>query len=273
MPTSALLLALAAAVVHALWNVLLARAEDVEAATAVALIVAEVVFAPLAVALWRVEPSVWPYLVATGAFQLAYFTLLAAAYRRVDLSAVYPLARGGAPVLVLAAGVLFLGVSSSWEQVAGVALVALGVVLVRGIGHADRRSVAFGVAIACCIASYTVIDKRGLRHAGAVPYLELSMLAPTMLYASGVAAAKGRAALRRQLTPAIVLAGVFTFGAYALVLVALRRAAAAPVAAVRETSVVFAVLLARRLLTERVGAARIAGAALVAAGIALLALS
>jgi drug/metabolite transporter (DMT)-like permease len=273
MPTSALLLALAAAIVHALWNVLLARAEDVEAATAVALLVAEIVFAPLAVALWHVEPSVWPYLVATGAFQLLYFTLLAAAYRRADLSVVYPLARGAAPVLVLLATALILGASTSARQVAGVALVAGGVVLVRGGSHADRRGLAFGLAIACCIASYTVIDKHGLRYAGAVPYLELSMLAPALVYASAVAAAKGRAALRAQVTPPILLAGVCTFGAYVLVLLALRRAPAAPVAAVRETSVVFAVLLARGLLGERVGPARVAGAALVAGGVVLLGLS
>ena len=76
MPTSALLLALAAACVHALWNILLARARDVEAATAVAVIVAEVVFLPVAVVLWHAHRAVIPFIVASAALQLVYFTLL-----------------------------------------------------------------------------------------------------------------------------------------------------------------------------------------------------
>src|SRR4051794_22758846 len=101
MPTSALAFALAAAWLHALWNLLLARAPDIEAAAAVALIVAEVAFVPLAVAVWHVDSDVWPWVVASGAFELAYFALLATAYRKAPLSVVYPIARGGAPLLVL----------------------------------------------------------------------------------------------------------------------------------------------------------------------------
>src|SRR5476651_1115927 len=101
MAATALAFALGAACVHAVWNLLLARAKDTEAATVVALVTAEVVFAPIAVIVWHAHASVWPYLAASGAFELAYFGLLAAAYRLVPLSVVYPLARGGAPVLVL----------------------------------------------------------------------------------------------------------------------------------------------------------------------------
>src|SRR5215210_1933368 len=101
MPLSALSLALAAAFLHALWNLLLARARDTQAATAVALLVAVAAFAPAAAQTWRVEPSVWPYLVASSCLELAYFALLAFAYGRAEMSLVYPLARGSAPVLVL----------------------------------------------------------------------------------------------------------------------------------------------------------------------------
>src|SRR3954466_13283872 len=155
MPTSALLLALAAAFIHALWNVLLARAPDVEAATAVALITAELVFAPVAALTWSAERSVWPFLAVTGALQLAYFALLATAYRLVPLSVVYPIARGGAPVLVLLIGVVGLGHPTTWTQVAAVLLVVAGILLVRGLRHPDRRGVGFGLVIAVCIASYT----------------------------------------------------------------------------------------------------------------------
>jgi drug/metabolite transporter (DMT)-like permease len=274
-PASALAFALAAAWVHALWNILLARARDPEAAAAVALVTAVLVFAPVTALTWDVRPGVWPFLLASGALQLLYFTLLAAAYRRVALSVVYPLSRGTAPVLVLVVGIVALGKSSSWGQAAGVVLVGVGVLLVRGVGGgADvGRGVAFGLGIACCIAAYTLVDKHGITHAAPISYLELTMLLPALVYAGAVAKLKGRDSLRREVSAATVAAGLATFGAYALVLAALERASAASVAAVRETSVVIATLLAGLVLRERVGPGRLAGAALVAGGVALLSLA
>ena len=273
MPVSALLLALAAACVHAFWNILLARARDPEAATAVALVVAVVAFAPAAAVLWRADGEVWPYIAGSGAFELAYFALLAAAYRRAELSVVYPLARGTAPVLVLLVAATALGAGHSAGQIGGVCLVACGILLVRGLRRpAASTGVAFGLTIACCIAGYTLIDNSGIEHANPIAYLELSMVGPTLVYAAGVGAWKGLPALRVEVTAATVAAGVAMFGAYALVLAALERAAAAPVAAVRETSVVIAAALARLVLKERVGPARLAGAVLVAGGVALLSL-
>jgi drug/metabolite transporter (DMT)-like permease len=271
MPTSALLLALAAAFVHALWNILLARAPDIEAATAVALITAEVVFGAVVVFTWSAERSVWPFLVVTGALQLAYFALLATAYRLVPLSVVYPIARGGAPVLVLLIGAVFLGRAASATQVVAVLLVVAGILLVRGFGGADPRGIAFGLTIAACIAAYTLVDKNGVQHAEPITYLELSMLAPAVIYSAAVIRVKGVTAVRAAVGPSSILAGVCTFGAYALVLAALQRAPAAPVAAVRETSVVIATLLAAVVLKERVPVSRLAGAVVVVAGIALLA--
>jgi drug/metabolite transporter (DMT)-like permease len=273
LPASALAFVLVAAFVHALWNVLLARARDVESATAVAVLVALVAFAPVAALLWRVQAAAWPYILASGILHLFYFTLLAAAYRRAELSVVYPLARGAAPVLVLLVAAGVLGASTSGAQVVGVLLVALGIVLVRGLGRGNQGGgVAFGLVIACVIASYTLVDKHGVAHANPIVYLELAMILPTLSFAGAMAARKGLPALRAELVPSVVLAGFATFGAYALVLAALARAPAAPVAAVRETSVVIAAVLARTVLRERVSPARFAGAALVAVGIAVLSL-
>ncbi|MGZ4110415.1 MAG: EamA family transporter [Actinomycetota bacterium] len=270
MPATALAFALSAAVFHALWNLLLARAPDVEATAAVALITAEVVFAPVALVVWRADAGVWPWLVGSGLFELAYFALLATAYRRAPLSVVYPVARGGAPVLVLAVSVVALGHGTSAGQVGGVALVVLGVLLVRGLGRADAAGLLFGVAIACCVAGYTLIDKNGIEHAGPIPYLELSMLLPTLAYAGAVVRVKGAAAVRAAAGPPAIVAGLATFVAYAFVLAALARASAASVAAVRETSVVVAAALAAVVLKERVTVWRFAGACLVVCGIALL---
>ena len=267
MPAAALAFALAAAGFHALWNLLLARARDVEAAAAVALLTAEIVFAPVAVVVWHVDAGVWPWLVGSGLFELAYFALLATAYRLAPLSVVYPVARGGAPVLVLLVSVVALGTTTSARQVLGVCLVVAGVLLVRGLGRADAAGFVFGAAIACCIAGYTLIDKHGIEHANAITYLELSMIGPTIVYAGVVMRFKD---VRAAVSPASIVAGIATFVAYAFVLAALERASAASVAAVRETSVVVAAALAALVLKEQVTRWRLLGAATVVAGIALL---
>jgi drug/metabolite transporter (DMT)-like permease len=111
-----------------------------------------------------------------------------------------------------------------------------------------------------------------VRRAEPITYLELSMLGPAVVYAGAVMRIKGAGAVRRAISPESILAGICTFGAYALVLAALQRASAASVAAVRETSVVLAALLAAFVLKEKVTAPRLGGAVLVAAGVALLAL-
>jgi drug/metabolite transporter (DMT)-like permease len=271
-PVSAFLLALGAAFVHALWNLLIARARDPEAAGAVALVTAVVVLAPVAAFSWELEAEAWPYLGATSVLELVYFALLGAAYRRAEVSVVYPLARGVAPVLVLVVGVLALGAETTAAQVVGVCLVGLGVLLVRGLTRpAGSTGVLFGLAIACSIAAYTLVDDKGIQYANAVTYLELALIVPAIGYALGIVWFKGGAALRAELTPATVVAGVGMWVAYALVLAALARAEAAPVAAVRETSIVIATVGAALFLHERVGPSRLAGAVLVAAGVALLA--
>jgi drug/metabolite transporter (DMT)-like permease len=272
MPTSALALALGAAFLHAFWNLLLARAPDVEAATAVALVAGVVAFAPVAVVAWDAESRVWPFLVVTSLLQLTYFILLAAAYTRAELSFVYPIARGSAPVLVLLAALVVLDEPASASQVGGVLLIATGVLLVRGIGGQARRSdLVLALTIAACIASYTLLDRRGIQYASPVVYQELSMIPAMAGFLALTLRRRGSQAVRAAVGAPAIVAGLATFGAYILVLAALARAPAAPVAAVRETSVVIATALAVPLLHERVGTARMAGAVLVVVGVALLA--
>ncbi|MGH3137817.1 MAG: EamA family transporter [Gaiellaceae bacterium] len=271
MPASAMALALGAAFLHAFWNLLLARAPDVQAATAVALLVGIVAFAPLAAVAWEADSQVWPFLAVTSLLQLTYFVLLTAAYTRADLSFVYPIARGSAPVIVLAAGAVVLGETASETQVGGILLVAAGVLLVRGVrGRARAGDLALALAVGTCIAAYTLVDSRGIRYASPIVYEELSMIPAALGFLLLTLRRSGRAAVRGAVGPASIAAGLATFGAYVLVLAALARAPAAPVAAVRETSVVIATALAVPLLHERVGAARIAGAVLVVVGVVLI---
>ena len=272
MPASAFLLALAAAVLHAGWNALLARSRDVRAATTVALVVAVVLFAPAAAATWRVELAAVPWIVCSAALEFAYFVLLTAAYQRSDLSLVYPIARGTAPVLVLVGAALAGAVLGAWQAL-GVAFVGVGVVAVRGVrGPVDGRGVVLSLAIAATIAGYTLVDKEGITHASTLSYLELVLL-PVALAVLGVQlAAAGWTGVRAELTWPTALAGVLSFAAYGLVLAALTLAPAAAVAAVRETSILFAVALGLVVLREPVTAARWLGATLVVAGVALVAL-
>ena len=267
------MLALAAAVLHALWNILLARARDPESATAVALVAAVVVFAPVTVVRFDAEWAVWPFIVVTSMLQLLYFTLLATAYRKAELSFVYPVARGVAPAIVLVVSVVALDSGTSAAQIAGVVLVGVGVLLVRGLRRpTDPHALAFALGIACVIATYTLLDKRGITHASPITYLELSMIPAALGYAGATLAVKGGTRVRAELGPTSVLAGLLSFAAYALVLAALERASAASVAAVRETSVVMATAFAAVGLHERVSRWRLTGSVVVVSGIALLAL-
>ena len=190
MPTEALVLALSAAVIHAVWNLLLAGARDSQAFAAVVLIVGALVGAPAAVFFWDFHAAVWPFLLATSVLELTYFALLAYAYTRSELSVVYPLARGLAPVLVLAAAVTFTGAGTNARQIGGVLLVGAGILLVRGFR--GGRGTLLAVVIACAIATYTIVDKHGVTHASPVAYLELMSVFTGVAYATFIVATRGR---------------------------------------------------------------------------------
>ena len=266
MSSAALALALAAAFLHAAWNLLLARAHDVQAATAVVLGLSTVALAPIAAATWDVERDVVPWAIGSGTFELAYFALLAFAYERAELSVVYPVSRGLAPVLVLAVAIA----SATALESLGVLLVAVGVLLVGRFRNPDGRGVALGLMLAVCIAGYTLLDNGGIEHANPVAYYELVIGPPGLVYLAVIWRRRGGRALRAELGLATAAAAGAATLAYVFVLAALDLADPAPVAAVRETSVVIVVVLAAIFLHERVGSARLAGAGLVVAGVALL---
>jgi drug/metabolite transporter (DMT)-like permease len=264
---AALGLALAAAFVHAAWNLILAREEDSQAATAVALPAGMLLLAPFSLAFWDVQAEALPYAAASAVLELAYLFLLARAYDRAALSVVYPVARGSAPVIVLLVTVAFLGEPVTLIATAGVVLVAAGILLVRGEGKADAAGVLAGLAIGLTIAGYTLTDASGVDHASAVPYLLLSLGPPAIAYPLIIRPP------RSALTATNALAGAGMVGSYLLVLAALEIAdadAVPVIAAARETSVVIAVAFAALFLKERVSRNRVIGSAVVVAGVALL---
>jgi drug/metabolite transporter (DMT)-like permease len=250
------------------WNLLLAGARDSHAFAVVVLLVGALVGAPVSVFFWDFHAAVWPFVLASAALELVYFGLLAFAYTHAELSVVYPLARGLAPVLVLMGAVAFTGAATTPRQVIGVVLVGAGIMFVRGIR--GGRGAWLAVLIACAIASYTVVDKHGVVHASPVAYLEVMSTFTGLAYASIFVAFRGVRGLRAEVGWKSVGAGVGTFAAYACVLAALQLASAASVAAVRESGVLVATALAAIFLHERVTPWRAGGAALVVAGVVLL---
>jgi len=271
MPASALALTLAAAVVHAAWNLLLSASKDVRSATAVAIAFSTIVFAPVAALTWRLEPSAIPYMAGSSAFEVLYLVLLASAYSAVAMSFVYPVARGSAPVLVLLIGAIALGTQVSPLAALGVVLVGGGILLVRESRMAvSPRNLVMALSVGGAIAGYTLIDKHGIAHANPFSYLEIVFAVTAFAYVLVALRMQGAAALRAAVSRSSLAAGVGFFGAYVLTLAALRLASAASVAAVRESSVVIATAALAVTGRERVGKRRLAGAVVVVAGIALI---
>ncbi len=278
MTPTALALALTAALVHAVWNQVLAGSANPAARSAVGMIVACLVAAPLALVGLRWEPEVWPLAAASVACELAYFVALSTAYRVAPLGVVYPVARGSAPVLVLLVGWVALGQAVAWYAAAGVALVVAGVLLVGGPRRDVRvRHVVLAVGVGACIAAYTLIDSVALEHASPLALLVVVLGTTALVQAGAIATRTGvgplvGATLRGPDAWRTLVAGFGILGAYGLVLLALTDAPAAPVAAVRETSVVMVVLLLALTGRERLTPARLGGAVAVAAGVALVVL-
>ncbi len=275
MPLAAVGLALSAAFLHALWNLLAARSRDTEAAMGVAMTLGPLLMLPFALLRWRLEPAAVPYIAVSSALEFSYMVLLAAAYRRADVSLIYPIARGMAPVFVLVVGSLVLGQHLEPMGVVGICVVGLGVLLVRGVrgsGVGAWRHVAMALTIAGIIASYTLVDQQGQRYCDPLLYSVLITGIPGACLLALVAARGGVARVRAVVTPGIIGAGISGVSAYTLVLLALSLAPAAMVAAVRESSVVIATAMARFILHERVDRSRWMGAGVVALGVALVVL-
>jgi drug/metabolite transporter (DMT)-like permease len=176
-------------------------------------------------------------------------------------------------VLVLVGAAVALGETPSAIQAVGVVLVGGGVLLIRGgIGAgADRAGELLGLLVGVTIAAYTVVDKGGVQHAAALPYLLLLEGPSALVYLAMVSRSRGRRVFA-ELGWLTVVAGIGMVAAYGLVLAALQRGSAAGVAATRETSILIATVFGAVVLGERVTRLRALGAAAIVAGVAAVAL-
>lgn len=274
-------LSLAAAALHATWNVLVKTSGDplrvFPRATLMSAVAATVLLVPLLAIAGRphVEPAALAFCAISSALETAYLVLLSTAYRRGELSAVYPIARGTAPLLAVPVGLILLGERLAAPQLAGVVLLVIGILAVT-LAQAGGRATVPALLTGVMIAAYTSVDRVGVRLT--VPWFYAWLLFTLMAIELplGIALASRLVGAAAPAAPPgwgkAALVGSFMFSGYFLVLWALSLAPLAVVAPLRETSIVaVAVWGVWRLREHRSVAMKLSGAAATLAGVALLA--
>ncbi|MGF1593671.1 MAG: DMT family transporter [Kiloniellaceae bacterium] len=275
----AVALVLSAAVLHATWNAI------VKGTRARALVLAAVAgtnaTVGLVLILWAESPlpASWPYIAASSVVHYGYYYFLSLAYKWGDLSRVYPISRGIAPLLVSLGALVFAGEQLSAFGWGGIVLVSAGISILaffsRGPSIPDPRSTFAAVATGLIIATYSVIDGVGVRLSGS-PFGYMGWLFFTEFLVSLFVYLR----LRPQFTPEVratlrvgYLGGFCAVAAYGLVIYANTLAPLGMVSALRESSVIIAALFGVVIFRERPWISRIAAAITVGAGILVLTLA
>jgi drug/metabolite transporter (DMT)-like permease len=268
---------LGAGFLHAAWNALLKSSAGGDATLDTAAVVAGSSVWGLAVVpfVGLPQPAAWPYMAASAVIHFGYYVTLAQAYRTGDLSFAYPLMRGTAPLIVTVLGSIFLRELPTAPMMLGILLISSGIVSIAFVQRrAHPPSAAWwAFANATIIAAYTVVDGTGARASGnAAAYVAWLIFLEGIPFVVWVIARRGRPALAylRRSARTGLIGGACSLAAYGIVLWAMTRAPIAAVAALRETSVLFAALMGSLWLREGFGWRRVAGAASVVAGIAAL---
>ena len=269
---------LAAAACHAGWNALLKLNVAPVVATVLVAVAAGLLVLPLLPITPLPAAAAWPYIVASAIIHVAYFVALAEAYRWGDLSQVYPIARGTAPLLTAALASLWLNEALGSNGWAGVIVLAAGILLLtvkgaRKLAPFDHRAVAFALATSLTITAYTLVDGIGARLAGsALAYTVWLFIGDGITMAIYGALRVGPSLLKdfRAHWRIATAGAALSTAAYAIAIWAMTVAPIALVAALRETSVLFAALFGTVLLREPLLPARLVAALLVMAGALLL---
>jgi len=280
MPAHVVMVVLFAALLHAGWNALVKAGPDKYLSTMLVACGAALVALPLLPFTAAPLPASWPWLAASACCQVAYYMLLAAAYRHGDMSQAYPLMRGTAPLLVALASLPLLGERLHPAQDIAVMLICGGVLvlcILRGPAAgadmaanraARRRATTYALLNAGVIASYTMIDGAGVRLSGAPAgyTMWLFVLTAALLLLCAPRRWAALPAYARAHARVMLLGGAGTLASYGMALWAMTLAPVAAVAALRETSILFAAAIAALFLGERLAPARIAAVTLIAAG-------
>ena len=277
LPLSVTLMVLAAAVAHASWNAIAHDITDKLVAFTLLGVGCGAVAAVVVAVSPMPRPESWPYLIASVGIHIAYTVLLMKSYELGDFNQVYPLARGTSPLIVTVLAAVFAGEALPAGELAGVVIVSVGLgSLVFAGGRPDRSdlpAVLAALATGLTIATYTTVDGIGVRASGSAAgytgwlILLQSLLIPAYAYARRGPALLGQ--LRHRLGIGL-LGGVLSLAAYGLVLVAQTRGALAPIAALRESSIIVGALIGTVFFHERFGRARVVATAIVFVGIVLI---
>lgn len=270
MPLPVFLAVLFGAALHASWNAIVKGGGDKLLTTVLVAAASGAIALPLLPFVPQPAPASWPYIAVSTGVQVLYFTLVAAAYRAADMSQAYPLMRGTAPLLVALAGTLLLGEHLDMGAWLGLALICSGVLgMAIGARGGSRRGVMLALANAGVIATYTLIDGAGARLSGApagyAMWLFLLNAAPLLLWAL----LTRRQALIAYARPNLglgLIGGLANLGSYGIALWAMTQAPVAVVAALRETAILFGMVIAALILRERIPPIRLAAAALIGLG-------
>lgn len=280
MTTGVFAMVLGAALLHAAWNALVKVNADrlvmiaimMMSHVAVALLVIPFVAFP--------TPESWPYIGASTALNTAYCLFLIQAYRHGDLSHVYPIARGAAPLIVAALSIAVVGETLNRQAGLSVLVIALGIMslaVTRGAGgFKDPRAMVYALGTGVFIAGYTVVDGSGARLAESAHsytfWVHLLNGIPISLLALYLRRGRVLASVRKAWKVG-VLGGIISLLAYWIVIWAMTQAPMALVSAVRETSMVFAVLIGVFVLKERLDLARLASIGTTLIGTVMLKMS
>ena len=274
---TATLLALAAAVMHAGWNLLVKQGGDDRFLLLWGQFsIAAVLCTPIVVGFGGVPKIAWLWVGVSGLSHLPYCLLLAKAYNHGDFSVVYPIARGGGAMLAAIGGVLFLADRISIQSALGIGVVVLGLVFLAGpFNAANKVSVLAALGVACTIGVYSVSDAKGIRASSTVLYALATHIGTAVTTTTYALATGRRHDMQRVLQTQwrrLTLAAMASTVTYALVQLAFKRAPVGYVSALRESSVVLAAFIGWRGLKEPVGTRRIGATLLVVAGMAIVVL-
>ena len=268
---AATLLALAAAVLHAGWNLWVKQSEDRWIALWGQMTCAGIMCAVLLVALGGAHNIAWWPVAASATIHLFYVAFLARAYNLGDFSVTYPIARGTGALVAAIGGILFLSDHLSLMMLIGIGIAVLGILLLAG--PADNSHVVAALMVSVTIGAYSVIDSYGSRHMGGNLY-PLLLFIGTGITLSTYGLATGR---RHDMTTALAstwkrfcVAGIASVATYWMVLIAVQKAPVGYVTALRESSVVIVALVGTRYLGESDMKRRITAACIVVAGLAVL---
>ena len=267
---------LGAALLHALWIALVKSSRDVLLEITAVIAYGGLVAAPFLLLVDAPARASWPYLAATVVIHVGYYVALVGAYRAGDLSHGYPIMRGLAPLLVAMGSSAWLGEVPQPSTWAGVLLICGGVLSLGLAGFRwseSRRSTGWALTNAAIIACYTLVDATGVRASGSPEgYVLWMFVLDALLFPLGVFLYKKKILVdyARKYWLRGLASGVLSGAAYGITLWAMARAPVAAVAALRETSVIFAALIGAYILKEGHVGRRLAGAAAVVAGVIAL---